>query len=347
MSSFAGEWAGRLYGTNTGNVFLELSSQSDGRLIGIARVNDDRYGVAVFEVIGTGKDGRLELECDPKQLQDGVGAARVHVWGNLQLDSTVLGKWESSLGTGGTFRLFPHNIGAQSAEPVRSEPEQIFNHSISIGAVRLFKEDFQQLVAVVKKDFLEGRPVVTYNLAGGDITEFADTFLAKTESIDEIRSLKIGIQEQEASGINRVVQVELGEHGGSTVRVSGTDESWVVGKAQSVARILERDQSALATTYKKHGLNLNQLLFLVMLAFLPEVPDWPRRLAFVAAVHVILVLLFSVHSKLIPNTVISFEREQGGLRSKFLPTLGSWMLAFTSSLLAAIVFWLLTRTGSG
>lgn len=99
MSTFAGLWAGNIYGTNTGKVFLELQAEG-GRLTGLARLNDDSLGVVVYKVSGT-EDDDVELECIPERVPAGIEAEPAHIKGKLGSDGTVSGKWETESGTGG------------------------------------------------------------------------------------------------------------------------------------------------------------------------------------------------------------------------------------------------------
>jgi len=47
MTRLANRWAGRIYGTNTGNVFLELNQDGDN-IAGNLRILDSVFGVSVY-----------------------------------------------------------------------------------------------------------------------------------------------------------------------------------------------------------------------------------------------------------------------------------------------------------
>jgi hypothetical protein len=341
MANFAGLWAGNIYGTNTGKVFLELRAE-DGRLTGVARLNDDSLGVVVYNVSGT-QGEEVALECVPTQVPEDVEAEPVRVTGRLVPDGSVTGRWETDSGTGGTFRLFPHTIGTDQQSTKAGEPEQIYNRVLQLGSIRIYKDDVARIVEMVRKDFTVKNLIATYEQHGNEITKWADDFLKEIDQITALRSLKLFIQEPGRGSVNRLVNIELLEVGDSTVRVSGPDETWVVGKAESVRKALGGYENSVVTNYRKHGLNMNFILFLIMLILMPSILGILRRVIFVLVVMILIRILFAIHSRVIPNTLILIKAKPKGAISLAWPSMLSWLLAFTSSLVAALMFWLLTR----
>jgi hypothetical protein len=95
------------------------------------------------------------------------------------------------------------------------------------------------LIGFVGRDFSQGsRVVVTYYDRGNEISKYANEFMDDPSKPDELRYLKLVIQEPEAYGINRFVSVELTADGANEIRIQGVQESWVRGKAETVASFL-------------------------------------------------------------------------------------------------------------
>ncbi|MGZ9738306.1 hypothetical protein ACXX83_07685 [Pseudomonas sp. GNP012] len=341
MPSLANHWTGRLFGTNTGNIFLELS-QSNNNISGQLRIMDSVFGVSLYSYTGTIGD-EITLHCTPLKSDEGVQISVVDVKGTLTPQGSIRGEWKSEIGTAGTFEIFPHDIkNTQNSENTEnSQPEQIHNKTIQLGSVRLFKEDIIQLINFIKKDFTTDKVVITYSQRGSELTIYANAFLNKTETIEKLNYLKLVIQEPEAYGINRVVIIELTNTGTSEIRVSGINESWVLGKAESTFQLLKPKQNLLVTNYRKYGLNLNGVIFFAMLITIPEITDLTKRLVFVFSVFILLNLLLTTHNKLIPNTAIYLTQTNVGLFARSWPTLLSWLIAVTSSVVASIIFALL------
>ena len=116
-------------------------------------------------------------------------------------------------------------------------------------------------------------------------TQYFDEFEKQAVSLNELRYLKVSIQEPEAHGINKVAVIELDAEGRNDVMVQGIHESWVIGKAETLARQLRRNQRNFVTNIRNWGVGLNLVLIvIVMLVFLPAVESVSGRATLVAFV---------------------------------------------------------------
>ncbi len=344
MPELATKWAGRLYGTNTGNLFIELT-QDGSDVTGVARFMDQLYGLALYEF--TGKfDESLELDCKPLTPQKGQELGDIKVKAILTPEGNLRGDWHSTIGTAGTFDAFPHEVSSvpQDSSKPDNTPEQVYNKNIELGSVRLFSDDIKKVLAFIKQDFTQGRAVVTYIVRGSKVTKYSEDFIREIEMLGEVNYLKVTIQEPEAHGINKIVVLELVENGVSEVRVSGINEAWVLGKAGSIAEEIKPNQNILVTTYRKYGLNINSIIFLAMLVAIPEILSLFRRAVFVVTVVILLGSLLLLHRKFIPNTVIYLTEQEPSFFKKAWPTLLSWVVSASSALFAVWVFYLLTKS---
>jgi len=333
MSNLAGPWAGRIYGTNTGNIFIEFN-QKDSTLSGHVRISDDRFGISSYAFTGRGSE-EIVLNCTPEQTPDGIEVGDVTVIGKLQPDGTLTGQWESTIGSAGTFRLWPHNV--ESTQQETTEPEQVYNRTVNIGSVRIFQDDIEGIFRLVQKDFLQGKLIVTYEQDGNEITKYADTFMQSIGQLLELRNIKLFIQEPEVAGINRTVNIDLLESGESAIRVSGVNESWVVGKAESLRNSLTNYENNVVTNYRKYGLNLNFIIFLAMIALVPGITTLPKRLLLVVIITMLLGILYAIHSKFIPNTLIIFGDRTSGFWARAWPSVLSWGIAISSAVIAGLL----------
>jgi len=186
--------------------------------------------------------------------------------------------------------------------------------------------------------------VVTYAVRGNEVTKYLEDFQKEATALGELRRIKLTIQEPEAHGINKVVIVDLNALGQNDIRVQGINESWVVGKAEAVARMLRVFEKGLVTTYKKFGLTLNQIIFLAMLILIPAIDSLWQRAAFVAFVVLLLGILFWLHGRFIPSVALYFGEREPTVLQRMWPSLAYWLIAATASLAAAFAFYWLTRS---
>lgn len=340
MSEIARNWNGNIFGTNTGKVALSLDGDN-AALTGIIRVADDQHGLSIFKVTGAFADGKIALKgtVDPATQQPGVQYGEITVEGALTPQGRVDGKWSSTLGTGGTFQLYPHDLPALPAGA--PELDQLHTVVRTLGAVRLYSDSAKGLLNQVARDFNIGRPVVTYVARGSERTIYADEFVQIIDTLPELHFLKIGIQEHEQNGINRVVNVELTSNGENLIRVQSVQDSWAVGKAETLSGFLRDYQHGLATQFRKFGLSLNVAISIVALAALPGLSGFWRRLAFAGSVVGLQGLVTFLHKKFVPNFVLSAAKENPSFWSRAWPGVVSWLLAIVGTVIGAIIYGLL------
>lgn len=349
-------WAGRIFGTNTGNFFLDVDSSEEGALTGILRLMDTLFGLAVYALTGSFDGTTVILEGDPAPTvgSRSVSLGRINVTGNVTAEGNIRGTWKSSLGTGGPFEAYPHNQftanqptpGPQPIElrnPAHEPPEQLFLSNIAVGALRIYQVDLWQLVEFIRGDFLIGRPVITYAVRENEVSKYLDDFRAEAATLGQLRRFKLTIQEPEAYGINKVVVLDLNAFGRNELRVQGINESWVTGKSEVISRMLLKFENRLLSAYKRFGLTFNTLLFFGMLVVIPALQSMKQRAIFVAAVAVILFCLSKVHQRFIPNAVLYLSDKQPNWFQRVWPSILSWISALTAAVAAALIFWWLTK----
>lgn len=345
MEGFASYWAGRIFGTNTGNIAIKFESIEDG-LKGTLRILDDVYGVAVFEVTGSKGDG-IEFHGVPLASVEGVALGDIKARACFGESGELRGEWESTIGTGGTFVVYPHqateaahgSFGRNPQTSMVAAPEQIHTHSAFIGALSMSGEDIRCLISDMEKDFLRPRPVVTYSTGKGEVVKFADDFKADLHTAHTLSYLQIQVKEVDANGLWRIVVVELRRHGQNEVRVQGSNESWVIGRVESIATMLNQNRNWLVSSYKRVGGWFSRFLFYCMIVFIVGIESWEARALLAFGVLLFLALFDWVHGRLVPNSVIRL----GGFRptwlTKYWPSVLSWTLTIVSAVLASLIFW--------
>jgi hypothetical protein len=307
---------------------------------------DNLMGLTVYQVTGTFDGTALHFEGDPAQAQapQGVVLGAIEATAALTPEGQIRGTWRSSIGTGGTLEAYPHDQPSPDQRtPGAQPPEQIYTSTISVGAVRIYGQDLWALVQFIRKDFVVGRPVVTYRILGNEVTKYLEDFQKEAPTFAELRYLKLMVQEPEAHGINKVVVLELNAVGRNEIRVQGINESWVTGKAESTARMLRGFEKGLVTTYKKYGITLNEVIFLATLVLIPAIQSLWQRAVFVVVVVLLLHALVWVHHRFIPNAALYLSEKEPTLLQRTGPTIMSWLIAATASLAAALLFQWLTR----
>ncbi|WP_232492893.1 hypothetical protein [Novosphingobium kaempferiae] len=337
MSEIGKNWNGYIFGTNTGKVSVQMEGENNA-LTGIIRIADDNHGVSVFNVTGTYIDGKIELKGKvvPASQASDIQYGEITVSGALTPEGRLNGQWSSTIGTGGTFQLYPHLV--PSAPLVGPELEQLNTAVRTLGAVRLYADNVRALIQQICKDFTAKRPIVTYFANTGERTVYAEDFDAILDTLPDLQYLKINIQEPEKNGINKVVIIELTSSGENVIRVQSAQESWAIGKAEALLAHLRDHQRSLATHFRKFGLTPNLILNVVSLAALPGLSDFWRRLAFAISVLCLQTLYAFLHQKFVPNFVLYSAVTKPSRLAKIWPGAASWFLALVGTVLGAIIY---------
>lgn len=343
MTSIGKLWAGNVYGTNTGRLFIEFI-ETEPNITGVLRFMDSSFGLTVYEISAVYGD-KISITGKPKQAAENVLVGDLTAEAEITPEGNLRGKWQTTLGTGGTFDAFPHDTPSPNTGRATSAiPEQIHTKYVQLGAIRLFSRDVEQLFNKIKQDFTTGRLIVTYsNHSSGEVTDYAENFL-KEKNLKNLTYLKAAIQEPEAYGINRGVTVELRAHGSNDIRVQGVQESWVIGKAQALAAFLRSYERMPVTAYKKFGLNFNQFIFFAMLVMMPSIGTIEYRAAFAFSIILLLSSLLWVHSKFVPNASISMSEKVPNLFERNWPSVVSWLMAIVAGVVASFIFSWITQT---
>ena len=122
ISQLAQEWTGTISGTNSGDFFLQLNCDEEGKVSGILRINDPIYGMNVYKVSGDFDGSSLNLRGIAVASDPNVQLGSISIHGLLQNDHSIVGNWESEILTAGKFSMTPNIDGKLKASEVESEP---------------------------------------------------------------------------------------------------------------------------------------------------------------------------------------------------------------------------------
>lgn len=309
------QWAGRIYGTNTGNLFCQTKTEGDG-LVAIIRFMDDVYGLAIYEATGTFDDSKLELRGVPKHGPENIELGPIVIIGKLEPNGQIRGNWESEIGTAGTFLLHPHNTAKEPISETVDLSEQLHTARTEIGALRIYGPDLRELITAVQKDFGHERTIVTYQDDGTEKAVYGSEFLKKIPSKMRLHYLRLYIQDKDIGNLNKIVSVELSANGPNQITVQGAQETWVRGKLALLESVAKRNEAWTLTSAKKYGLNINGLLVVLAVAAVPDLPFISRLLLLLGTVGIINAVGF-LHKKYISNATIILQDEKASFADKY------------------------------
>lgn len=331
-------WAGKLFGTNTGNLFAKIA-ENKGILTGTLRLADDNFGIAVFDLKGTFEDGEIKFSCNLAEAQPDISFGEIAAKATLSRNGSFNGEWESSIGTGGTFELFPHSGSTLAQDESSNLPEQVYSTVRDFGPIRFYKDDILELIGVLQKHFHKSRVVVTHLDRGAEVSRFSNDFEPAMERIESLNFIRINVQESDGSGIDRSATIDLGKNY-NRITTRGADESWVLGELQTLSTYLVRREHRFFKIFGKYRIGLNQIVALAALVAMPDLP-LQQRAIFLFTVIGFLVGAHYLQGKLIPNVVIEISKKRPNWFIRSWPSIVSWMISATAGVAASVAYGLL------
>lgn len=325
-------WAGKVFGTNTGNLFVSLEGKNDD-LKGILRFNETGSGLVIYSISGSFDGTRLTLMGEPQTHVEGMTFGQLTANATLNQQGELEGEWETSIGSAGTFFLFPHN--RRQAPSLPRQADQLHTARHRFGAIAIDREQIISLAEDIQREFEKGTVIITVT-TGTEQSRFLEDFKNFNFNIDRAEFIKLFVNEPESDGTNKVVSVEFGPHY-NEVMTQGSNEAWVLGKLEKLKRDLNRFERAYATNFKRFGFGINQLLLIATVVFLPSLETILDRAILMTGVLFLIISVNWLHKKYLPLAVIYLGNKSDGMLARFTPSVFSWLIAIVASATASLL----------
>ncbi len=309
-------WAGNIYGTNTGNVFVEFTQQlGSTELKGTLRVDDHRYGLLTFLIAGAFDGSVFTLIGEPYKLPEGVQSSKVSAKLNLNQQGVLSGTWVREDGAGGTMVLHPHTTPQQ----FKSNIPRLYNQRRELGTIRPTLKELKRVISTMQEETNNSAVVVSYGEDHRMETVLSQHFLDDDQKPSVLGKINLQVRSVQPNSLQRVISVELDADGVNQVRVEGPEQVWVNGVMDAIYSPLKATESRALTWVRRHGLVINQLLFLAALVWLPEVEVWENRAVVLALFIGAMFTIAQVHKRVIPNTKVMLSQNEASGWSRWLP----------------------------
>lgn len=323
------DWAGRLYGTNTGNLFTVLNRAEEGSLAGDLHVMDDRLGPAVFSMLGVHEGRSIKLTGTVRSAPEGVELGDIVVEGVFDDRGSITGRWRSRYGAAGRFVLYPHGQPGDTQD----QPRQLFTPRHDFGPIDIDQPGIVELAKEVQKDFQTPVVVSLNGTAAG--ARFLEDFEAenlddKTASIVKIRGAA-----PEVNGISRTVLIEFGPSF-NYVTTESTDEAWARGKKDKLQDCISKYERKLSVYLKGFGVGFHHLLLGAMLVALPSFSLLWQRVSLVVVTFGVIFGLQIWERRVLKFANIRLGRKQP---RRALNNFLSWLGVAVAGTIEAVAIW--------
>lgn len=323
-------WAGKAYGTNIGNLFVTFDER-DGALTGTLRINDVGVGLYSYSIAGSFDGTRLTFKGQPLTQIEGAVFGQLTAIASLNQKGELEGEWETDIGSGGTFILFPHDRREGTPE---STPDQLHTARHHFGAIEINREQITSLAEDIQRDFIKSQVVITV-VSGTEQSRFLRDFKDLSLGGERAEIIKIFAQEPEA-GLNRIVSIEFGPQVNSAM-TQGPSEAWVLGKLEKLKRDLRQFERSYTTNFKRLGFGINQLLLVAAIVLLPSLATLRDRVVFIAGVLGLVFLVNWLHSRYLPFAAIYLGKKPISFFTRVSPSVFSWVITSTAGIVATLL----------
>lgn len=333
---FGLKWAGKLYGTNTGNLYVAFARSVEG-YSGILRLLDDSFGLVIYDVVADYDEGKLSLSGSPTSTPEGIESGKFTASGKLDQRGQIAGTWETELGTAGTFLLHPHDSTDESSTEATEAPPQLYTKRHKFKSVEVSREELTALAEKLEREFSGAKVIVTV----ATVTErasFLSDFKTADFSAEKAASVKLFVQIPERDGINRVVSVEFGGNENFAIAQS-TDEAWAIGRIERLKDEIKPFERRYSLTSGFLGFSLPQFFLLAMLVYLPSIENLGARALYVLAVVGLISAFTNFHNTFVPNAMILLKPK----RVSWISNLSIRLISWLGAILTAVLTYLLTE----
>jgi len=334
-------WAGRVTGTNVGNVFLKIDGEA-GQLKGTISLNESNVGIAVYDVTGSFVENTLALDGVPSSSIEGYEFGKLSASLELNDSGELVGEWTTSIGSTGAVTLWPQNQIVQKKSEYNLIPA-FHSASHDFKPLVIDKPAIQNLGESLKTDFLRSDVIVTV------VNETEKRFFL--EDFDEIcfqfkkaKNIILFIQEVEQNGITKSVRLNLGQSF-NKLTVQGSNEAWVSGKLNVLRAEIKQYEKSFFGQMRKFGFGLNQALVLGGVIFLPSFNTWIERTVLMLGILATVWALNATSQKWLINATIYMDDQPIGWFRKYLPSVLSWIFTIISAVIVIALGNLLAKFG--
>lgn len=125
-------------------------------------MNEPGVAVAVYAVQGTFEAPTLTLTGQSQVQVEGLEFGDLIATGTMNAKGEIHGDWESTIGTAGTFVLFPHMGGEQPEDGPITDQFHVARHNF--GVIEVDREQIIDIAENIRRDFAKRRQVSSSGL---------------------------------------------------------------------------------------------------------------------------------------------------------------------------------------
>ena len=305
---FAGNWTGLFWGgTQQGIVsaeFTVLNHTVSGKLTFLEQIGDYEADLS-----GTVVNNRFTADLQNFRSQNVSGLPKSGKFQAILSGERLEGEWLTDSGNSGKAALFRFIPSRQQPQPPPLvQPSALITKTLNLGCYRLDKTELVNIVKSVHDETKVPEPLVGVTWNDHTVVRLGvQAIIDDAEIPAVVRSLSVIVNEFNLNLGGKSIYLYLKDKEQSTLVVNGNEQIWVDGKVEQIKRALSHAEVKAIKYVRKYGPELNGIIFLALLAFLPSVDSVWHRVQIVVVTF--LLLLSLLYAWRLPSNTKVFIRE--------------------------------------
>jgi hypothetical protein len=297
MLDLIGDWVGSNFGTHPGNVLVKIERSIEPDSVNLKIFLNSggvSYGATSEGIQSINSEVPLRVQL-PNSGSDVVsGVITITAASSINMDA----RWQIGDSVAGVLRLnravdsVTSNVGHENRVA-----DEIVGADILIGPTTIFRSELQNLLKKIRSLFRNQSNltvVLSTDLYGKErIAQLDNQFLDEPGLPRILSNLEISAVDK-TSPIHNSVLITLNEIGTGKLSVQSSDRVWTHGSKESVRVMLQPNRSRLMDLIKNYGLNMNGLILLVAITFLPELSILNRAILLILTM-IFITAIFLLH----------------------------------------------------
>ena len=199
--------------------------------------------------------------------------------------------------------------------------------------VSLSKRDLLSIGDLISSEFPEEEVIIGVGLPSHRNMTLSK-FRESEESLPSVDFVKLHVNRREGDGFLRQLSVELGPFI-NFVEAQSIEESWAIGTVERIRRHLRPFELPKFLNFNGLGSSVNALILIGLLAYLPSIETFGKRVLYVLLLLALMTVIKTVHERLVPNAYIALNREKASKLSQISHKLSSIAVGSVGAAMAA------------
>lgn len=345
----SGMWYGQLNGTLAGNLFLEFEGAGERRVTARTYVNGQVIvGIGPLQMEALPHARLIAFPSSADDASDGYADV-------IFLEATparLRGRWSTSDGHAGVFLAVPGEpasngppVEQQSAQPShennQSVPLQMIHRTGRLPKLHLFRDELKELADLMKHLLPSPFEVVfAADINGEEFRRTGNHFWNLPALPKKTGFASLNVTEP-GPGLVRSISITFSANNSSFV-VSGPDDVWVAGTFRKLETALSSKYGRWRWPIEKYALNINGLVLLAMIAYLPELNLGQRLVALAVVVGAASLFKFAYDAVTAVRVYLKTDKKDGRLFE-----LPRYITALANALTWAALGWVMLQVSEG